>query len=144
MYKWNTGPRWINSLKASNLVLEWALSVWYIMFRDKINWFRFRPGPPCHMGFSTPSCFHKTYESIEIVFQTGLDCTSMTPVLPNYLHDGDSHGCHRNWYQYWCHCCLTTWESHHSPRAKPSKLRYQFLFYHDETKLLMNKQILSI
>ena len=43
---------------------------------------------------------------------------------------------------------LTTWEAHHSPRAKPScgelprslmrqqwpKLRYQFLFYHDETK----------
>ena len=54
---------------------------------------------------------------------------------------------------------LTTWEAHHSPRAKPegcgelprslmrqqwSKLRYQFLFYHDETKLIMNKQILSI
>ena len=54
---------------------------------------------------------------------------------------------------------LTTWEAHHSPRAKPKgcgelprslmrqqwpKLRYQFLFYHDETKLMMNKQILSI
>ena len=54
---------------------------------------------------------------------------------------------------------LTTWEAHHSPRAKPEgcgelprslmrqqwpKLRYQFLFYHDETKLMMNKQILSI
>ena len=54
---------------------------------------------------------------------------------------------------------LTTWEAHHSPRAKPEgcdelprslmrqqwpKFRYQFLFYHDETKLLMNKQILSI
>ena len=54
---------------------------------------------------------------------------------------------------------LTTWEAHHSPRAKPEgcgelprslmwqqwpKLRYQFLFYHDETKLIMNKQILSI
>ena len=53
---------------------------------------------------------------------------------------------------------LTTWEAHHSPRAKPEgcgelprslmrqqrpKLRYQFLFYHDETKLIMNKQILS-
>ena len=50
---------------------------------------------------------------------------------------------------------LTTWEAHHSPRAKPEgcgelprslmrqqwpKLRYQFLFYHDETKLIMNKQ----
>ena len=54
---------------------------------------------------------------------------------------------------------LTTWEAHHSPRAKPEgcgelprslmrqqwpKLRYQFLFYHDETKSMMNKQILSI
>ena len=54
---------------------------------------------------------------------------------------------------------LTTWEAHHSPRAKPEgcgefpkslmrqqwpKLRYQFLFYHDETKLMMNKQGLSI
>ena len=54
---------------------------------------------------------------------------------------------------------LTTWEAHHSPRAKPEgcgelpmslmrqqwpQLRYQFLFYHDETKLIMNKQILSI
>ena len=54
---------------------------------------------------------------------------------------------------------LTTWEAHHSPRAKPEgcgelprslmrqqwpKLRYQFLFFHDETKLMMNKQILSI
>ena len=54
---------------------------------------------------------------------------------------------------------LTTWEAHHSPRAKPEgcgefpmslmrqqwpKLRYQFPFYHDETKLMMNKQILSI
>ena len=53
---------------------------------------------------------------------------------------------------------LTTWEGHHSPRAKPEgcgelprslmrkqwpKLRYQFLFYHDETKLMMNKHILS-
>ena len=54
---------------------------------------------------------------------------------------------------------LTTWEAHHTPRAKPEgcgelprslmrqqwpKLRYQFLFHHDETKLIMNKQILSI
>ena len=54
---------------------------------------------------------------------------------------------------------LTTWEAHHSPRAKPEgcgglprslmrqqwpKLRYQFLFYHDETKLTLNQQILSI
>ena len=54
---------------------------------------------------------------------------------------------------------LTTWEAHHSPRAKPEgcgelprslmrqqwpKLRYQFLFYHDETKFMLNKQILSI
>ena len=53
----------------------------------------------------------------------------------------------------------TTWEAHHSPRAKPEgcgelprslvtpqwpKSRYQFLFYHDETKLMKNKQILSI
>ena len=53
---------------------------------------------------------------------------------------------------------LTTWEAHHSPRAKPEgcgepprslmrqqwpKLRYQFLFYHDETKLMMHKQLLS-
>ena len=54
---------------------------------------------------------------------------------------------------------LTTWEAHHSPRAKPKgcgelprslmrqkwpKLRYQFLFYHDETKLMINKQTLAI
>ena len=54
---------------------------------------------------------------------------------------------------------FTTWEAHHSPRAKPEvcgellrslmrqqwpNLRYQFLFYHNETKLMMNKQILSI
>ena len=54
---------------------------------------------------------------------------------------------------------LTTCEAHHSPRAKPEgcgelprslmrqqwpKLRYQFLFYHDETKLMRNKLILSI
>ena len=53
---------------------------------------------------------------------------------------------------------LTTWKAHHSPRAKPEgcgelpgslmwqqwpKLRYWFLFYHDETKSTMNKQILS-
>ena len=53
----------------------------------------------------------------------------------------------------------TTWEAHHSPRAKPEacgelprslvtpqwpKSGYQFLFYHDETKLMMNKQILTI
>ena len=68
--------------------------------------------------------------------------------------------CYRNWYQYWGHCCLINdLGAHHSPRAKPEgceelprswmrqqwpKLRYQFLFYHDETKLMMNKQILSI
>ena len=49
----------------------------------------------------------------------------------------------------------TTWEAHHSPRAKPEgcgelprslvtqqwpKWRYQFLFYHDETKSITNKQ----
>ena len=49
----------------------------------------------------------------------------------------------------------TTWEAHHSPRAKPKgcgelprslvtqqwpKWRYQFLFYHDETKSITNKQ----
>ena len=49
----------------------------------------------------------------------------------------------------------TTWEAHHSPRAKPEdcgelprslvtqqwpKSRYQFLFYHDETKSVTNKQ----
>ena len=54
---------------------------------------------------------------------------------------------------------LTTQEAHHSPRAKTKgcvelprslmreqwlKLRYKFLFYHDEIKLMMNKQILSI
>ena len=54
---------------------------------------------------------------------------------------------------------LTTWEAQNTPRAKPEscgeiprslmrqqwpKLRYQFLFYHDETKLVMNKQILWI
>ena len=54
---------------------------------------------------------------------------------------------------------LTTWEAHHSPRANPEgfgelprslmrrqwpKLGYQFLFYHNENKLMMNKQILSI
>ena len=48
----------------------------------------------------------------------------------------------------------TTREAHHSPRAKPEgcgelprslmrhqwpNLRYQFLFYHDETKLMINK-----
>ena len=48
---------------------------------------------------------------------------------------------------------LTSSEAHHSPRAKPEgsgelprslmrqqwpKLRYQFLFYHDETKWMMN------
>ena len=53
---------------------------------------------------------------------------------------------------------LTTWEADHSPRATPEgfgelprslmrqqwpKLMYQCLFYHDETKLMMNKQILS-
>ena len=35
---------------------------------------------------------------------------------------------------------LTTWEAHHSPKAKWG---YQFLFYHDETKLMMDKKILS-
>ena len=54
---------------------------------------------------------------------------------------------------------LTTWEAHHSPRSKPEgcgelpvslmrqqwpELRYQFLFYDDGTKLMMNKQILLI
>ena len=49
---------------------------------------------------------------------------------------------------------LTTLEAHHSPRAKPEgcgelpmslmrqqwpKMRYQFLLYHEETKLMMNK-----
>ena len=49
----------------------------------------------------------------------------------------------------------TTWEAHHSPRAKPEgcgelprslvtqqwpKWRYQLLFYHDETKSITNKQ----
>ena len=53
---------------------------------------------------------------------------------------------------------LTTWEAHHSPRVKPEscgglprslmrpqwpKLRYRFLFYHDEIKLMMNKQTIS-
>ena len=51
---------------------------------------------------------------------------------------------------------LTSLEAHHSPGTSPSgcgelprsllrrqwpKLRYQFLFYHDETKLMMNLQI---
>ena len=54
---------------------------------------------------------------------------------------------------------LTAWEALHCTRAKPSgcgelprslmrqqwpKLRYQVLSYHDETKLMINKQILSI
>ena len=54
---------------------------------------------------------------------------------------------------------LTTWEAHHSPRAKPycfgelprwlmrpqwRKMSYEFLFYYyDETKSMMNKQMLS-
>ena len=52
----------------------------------------------------------------------------------------------------------TAWDDHHSPRAKPDgcgelseklltprwpKSRYQFLLYHDETKLMINKQKLS-
>ena len=54
---------------------------------------------------------------------------------------------------------LTTWEVHNIPRAKPDgcgepprslmtpqsqKLKYQFLFYHDGTKLMMDKQIMSM
>ena len=54
---------------------------------------------------------------------------------------------------------LKTWEAHHSPRASPSgcgelprsllrqqwpKLRYQFLFYHDETTLMMNNSIMML
>ena len=64
---------------------------------------------------------------------------------------------YRNWYQYWGHCCLIN-DLGSSPqpegfcgelprslmRQQWPKLRYQFLFYHDETKLMMNKQILSI
>ena len=57
----------------------------------------------------------------------------------------------------------TTWEAHHSPRTPEggeaqglwwasqvfkettmTKMRYQLLFHRDETKLMMNKQILSI
>ena len=72
-----------------------------------------------------------------------------------------ANNCYRNWYQYWGHCCLSNglgsspqpgrWRS---PRAVVSsrllirqqcpKLKYQFLFYHDETKLMMNKRILTI
>ena len=63
---------------------------------------------------------------------------------------------YRNWYQYWGHCCLIN-DLGSSPqpsgcgelprslmRQQWPKLRYHFLFYHDETKLVMNKQILSI
>ena len=74
---------------------------------------------------------------------------------------------YRNWYQYWGHHGLINdlgsspqpkGEVHHSPRAKPDgcgefprslmrphwpKLRYQFLFYRDEIKSMMNKQMLS-
>ena len=54
---------------------------------------------------------------------------------------------YRNWYQYWGHCCLIN-DCGELPRSlmrqQWPKLRYQFLFYHDETKLMMNKQILSI
>ena len=54
---------------------------------------------------------------------------------------------------------LTTWKAQHGPRAKPEgcgelprslmrqqwpTLRYQFLFYHDETISMMNKQMLFI
>ena len=57
------------------------------------------------------------------------------------------------------HSPRATWEAHQSPRAKPEgcgelprslvtpqwpKSRYQFLFNHDDTKLMMNKRILSI
>ena len=37
---------------------------------------------------------------------------------------------------------LTTWETHHSPRAQvlPSKLRFQFLFHFGETKWPTNKK----
>ena len=56
---------------------------------------------------------------------------------------------------------LTIWEAHHSPRAKPEgcgdasqvvndttmteiEVSISILSWHDETKLMMNKQILSI
>ena len=45
-----------------------------------------------------------------------------------------------NWYQYWG--CGELPRS--LMRQQWPKLRYQFLFYPDETKLMMNKQILSI
>ena len=67
------------------------------------------------------------------------------------LADGNHMMWYRNWYQYWSRCCLINdlpegfGELPRSlPRQQWPKLRYQFLFYHDETKLIMNKHILSI
>ena len=55
---------------------------------------------------------------------------------------------YRNWYQYWGHCCLSPSGCGELPRSlmrqQWPKLGYQFLFYNDETKLIINKQILSI
>ena len=67
---------------------------------------------------------------------------------------------YRNWYQYWGHCCLINdlrsspqpegkarvlwWASHVVNETITTKTMYQFLFYHDEAKLMMNEQILSI
>ena len=76
--------------------------------------------------------------------------------LRNGVHFVSAPMSYMNWYQYWGHCCLIN-DLGSSPQPKGCgelprslmrqqwpKLRYQFLFYHNETKLMMNKQILSI
>ena len=55
-------------------------------------------------------------------------------LLRNWFPFVQASMCYRYWYQYWGHCCLIN-DLRSSPQPKG---------YHDETKLMMNKQILWI
>ena len=88
-----------------------------------------------------------------------IDCSTVLPLVLGVVTKETAYqwvcgtgSWYRNWYQYWGHCCLIN-DLGSSPqpegcgelprslmRQQWPKLRYQFLFYHDETKLIMNKQ----
>ena len=107
------------------------------------------------MKLHTKKIVHST-ESQDITDRLSNHWFSLSPVLHQvviWTSDG-----YRNWYQYWGHCGLFN-DPGNSPqpsgfplgcgelprslmRPQWPKLRYQCLFNHDETKLMINKQIL--
>ena len=103
---------------------------------------------------NTDDCFYNEY-CIHIWASYINEMTAATSASSSISRNGLMHGIGIDTNVEVIVVSLTTWKVHHSPGARGlwwaslmrqqwPKLGYQFLFYHDETKLMMNKQILSI